>query len=192
MKVVGICGAPATGKTTLIHRIIGHYNFNSSLMDYKTVKYFYDLDHNLLLLGIYDGSGDFEGTDKLSMAVINDAEDMLRDMIKDVSFDNATIIFEGDRLWCPRWVDFLVVNGFESLFMYLSVDQDEFARRHLARRRNGQVQDVKFINSRVTKYANLIDQYPFFIIAKNNTHEDQLLNLKKITNFIDRKTHGSD
>jgi hypothetical protein len=191
MKVVGICGAPAAGKTSLAYSIIGYYNFNSGLLNYNSVKYFYDVDHNILLLGIYNNSGDFEGTDKLSMAVINDAEELIKSMLKDESYDDATIIFEGDRLWCPRWIDFLTVNNTNNLFLYLSVDHEEYARRHMVRRKRGVVQDITFINSRVTKYGNLIRQYPFFTIVKNNDKKDQMNNLKTITDFIDRKSNGS-
>ena len=91
-RIIAIGGEPATGKTTLMRRIIKHYGkfntFKSGL-----VQGMYNKEKQLYIIGVYDSSL-FSGTDKLSMAVQPHFIRMIHKQLQD-----ATIVFEGDRLF---------------------------------------------------------------------------------------------
>jgi hypothetical protein len=188
MKIVGICGAPATGKTTLVHAIIDHYGIDTKcISDFQSLKYLYSKRHKIIILGIYDKTTAFGGTDKLSMSVINDAEEFIRAGLDYSDFEKATIIYEGDRLWCARWIEFIINLDIEYLFLYLKLNHDEFAHRHILRMHDKVGQEIQFINSRITKYANLMNTFPVFQVADNSTLVNQKGILQTIYNFIEKK-----
>jgi hypothetical protein len=188
MKIVGICGAPATGKTTLVHTIVDHYNINTKCISgFQSLKYLHSKRHGIIILGIYDKTTTFGGTDKLSMSVINDAEEFIKAALDYPDFEKATIIYEGDRLWCARWMEFIISLDIEYLFLYLKLNHDEFAKRHLQRLHDGIGQEIQFINSRITKYANLMNTFPVFQAVDNSTLANQKGILQTIYNFIEKK-----
>ena len=88
-KCVAIGGVPATGKTTLMKKILTKFtyqNFKFGLLRGHFIK-----EKNLVIMGIYNNDI-FCGTDKLSMAVN-------KDFIKYVKLNKRNILFEGDRLF---------------------------------------------------------------------------------------------
>ena len=82
-----IVGKTGVGKTWLMKALIEHYKVEKRL---KLGKFYFHTNGEIVILGKYDGST-FEGTDKLSMAIMADLDLFL------CSFGDKTIITEGDR-----------------------------------------------------------------------------------------------
>ena len=92
MRLVGVIGEPATGKTALMRAILerlgdDYEGFKFGLL--RGRKYVGEL----YVLGIYRAGELFAGTDRLSMAVQPFAIKFLK-----VIPATATVVFEGDRL----------------------------------------------------------------------------------------------
>jgi hypothetical protein len=180
MKIVGLCGEPGTGKTSIVRELIGN-KLNWREQKYGTLEYMEHLNNRVIILGKYDGEY-FDGTDRLSMAVINDAESFLIAR----NTPATRVIFEGDRLWCPRFVGTLITLGADLLLYRVYCDMVQFIQRHTARREAGLVQDTKFINSRKTKYDNLVKQFPGLFTRKINSNLAQMSEtVKEIETFLE-------
>jgi hypothetical protein len=180
MKVVGICGEPGTGKTTIVRGLIQDMSL-WRVGKYKTLEYLEHTKNGIFILGKYDGDY-FDGTDRLSMAVITDTETFL------VSHNTPAtrIIFEGDRLWCPRFVGTLFTLGADLKLFRVYCGMGAFIQRHTERRNAGLIQDTKFINSRKTKYDNLMKHFPGLFECKNNTTvNDMAVIMKDIDTFLE-------
>lgn len=91
MKVILIVGGCGSGKTWVMKQL---KTLTRAIMHLKVgmVHYYKSPDHKLGLAGIYDGTT-FEGSDKLSMAVMRDVPDALELMGRSLKF----AVFEGDR-----------------------------------------------------------------------------------------------
>jgi hypothetical protein len=187
MRVIGLCGAPGMGKTTIIREVIAKLNIDR-LFSHGTLIGQTDAADRVVVLGKYAG-GVFDGTDTLSMAVINDAEDYIRRLcafaITVHEHDHTTIIFEGDRLWCPRWIEFLMGLGIECHFFYVVAPNDVWQKRLRVRALQGNCHTVSFIQSRVTKYRNLLSKYPVFKTISNQNEADLNTNVQTICNLVE-------
>jgi GTPase SAR1 family protein len=102
--VILVIGAPGTGKTWLMKELINKFNCSVlgkvGMVLYhkqqlgKTVKQ----GKSLLVVGKYDGST-FEGSDKLSMAVMRDVRDFLEYASKYI------VVAEGDRFTNKKFIE---------------------------------------------------------------------------------------
>jgi hypothetical protein len=147
MKVVGIIGVPASGKTTLMRAVIEclgpGQGFKFGLLHGTQYKACY-------LLGLYN-VGLFAGTDRLSMAVQPDAIRFLRWLATQAPM--ATVLFEGDRLTRNQ---FLSVPDIDYRLFVLTVTGAELDRRHAARR---DTQSYHFKRSRATLVASICERF---------------------------------
>ena len=149
VKVIAMGGEPATGKTTLMFKLISMADDWQIVKPQKLLDAMYSEKLNLYILGKYEtGDNVFQGTDRLSMAVQPDAVAFFE------SLENANVIFEGDRLFNGKMLDRLselFPNDFKVLILTASHDTKE--QRHVDRKDD---QDDKFKNSRATKISNIM------------------------------------
>jgi hypothetical protein len=149
VKVIAMGGEPATGKTTLMFKLISMANDWKVVKPQKLLDAMYSEKLNLYILGKYEtGDNVFQGTDRLSMAVQPDAVAFFE------SLENANVIFEGDRLFNGKMLDRLselFPNDFKVLILTASHNTKE--QRHVDRKDD---QDDKFKNSRATKISNIM------------------------------------
>lgn len=151
MNVIAIGGEPATGKSTLVQHLLQPYTtavpFEWGLLG--GLKY----DAGLFLLGRYEG-GDFGGTDRLPMNVIDDAEEFIEEAAKYDTYTDWAVLFEGDRLFNDRFLDFCAEHA--DLHAYiLTAPPDVLEARHDAREDD---QSESWLKGRRTKYANLAER----------------------------------
>lgn len=176
--IIGVCGEPATGKTTLMRLLMDKLGEN------WTKERFGVLDHlksgNIYVLGKYDGE-DFDGTDKLSMSVINDAESFIKSLPVD-----SIVLFEGDRLFCSRFINFIQQTG-KTLLIQLINSSIEEQNRRSKREDNGINQSETFLKGRKTKYKNLRQEFPLIQPMNNDNLESRDLVVEKIIKFIGLK-----
>jgi predicted NACHT family NTPase len=90
MKVFLIIGACGSGKTWIMKEVIKKYSCNT--LGKVGMFYFHRNNSGLVVLGKYDGST-FEGSDKLSMAIMRDLPEFLEWCKK----EKFNVVCEGDR-----------------------------------------------------------------------------------------------
>ena len=179
MKTIGICGVPATGKSTLMREVMlqlltgtcnswekGRYG----MLDYLQCE-------NLYVLGKYEHS-QFDGTDRLSMSVVGDAEAFLM-----ARSEGDVVMFEGDRLFCERFINQVVSAG-EFMLIQLTGSNEEIHARWKQRYHEGIQQSESFIKGRITKYKNLRKKFPFIKCMNNNNDADMEGIIEQIIDFV--------
>lgn len=141
MKCVAIGGVPATGKTTLMEKVM--FNLNpKKIFKYGLLRGY--VVNNIYILGVYKKGETFGGTDKLSMAVQKDYEKFIQKKI-------GHCIFEGDRLFTQKNLCGLL-DKYNTKIILLENDEDTLNERHTLR---GDNQSIKFIKGRATKLQNI-------------------------------------
>lgn len=189
MVVVGIGGEPATGKTTLMRRVIERLGSTSPMTfkgGHRKGKRVVQLsmrvevieDAAAFVLGSYQGDG-FDGTDRLSMAVQPLAVQFLRWVAKERP--GWAVLFEGDRLYNAGFLERAREAADETLFIVVTAEQDEQMRRHLVR---GDEQPERFLKSRRTKVANLLLKEPDLEVETNDDDADTLRIVERIVVFL--------
>jgi hypothetical protein len=190
VKVIAMGGEPATGKTTLMFKLIALANDWVIAKPEKLLDAMYSKQLNLYILGKYVDDGNvFQGTDRLSMAVQPDAERFFSNLAYESNTDehSVNVIFEGDRLFNGKMLDRLsdlFPNDFKVLI--LTVKDSTLDQRHIDRKDD---QDDKFKNSRKTKISNIMGSLTLMDYIEtmvNENLEDQskiIDNIKKFYNW---------
>jgi len=157
VKVIAMGGEPATGKTTLMFKLISMADDWQVVKPQKLLDAMYSKKLNLYILGKYVNDGNvFQGTDRLSMAVQPDAERFFSDLweFPDTLESSTNVIFEGDRLFNAKLLDKLAHTFPTGLkILILRVKDSTLDQRHIDRKDD---QDDKFKNSRKTKISNIM------------------------------------
>lgn len=176
VRVIAMGGEPATGKTTLMFKLISMADDWQVVKPEKLLDAMFSKKLNLYILGKYVNDGNvFQGTDRLSMAVQPDAEKFF------ASCKDVNVIFEGDRLFNGKMLDSLselFPNDFKILI--LTVKDSTLDQRHIDRKDD---QDDKFKNSRKTKIANIRSSLmlmDYIDVMVNENLDDQ----QKILNYV--------
>lgn len=144
MKCVSIGGEPATGKTTLMRELMKKLEKPQNFRFGLCQGHFTEVN-NLAVMGIYDGQGTFEGTDRLSMAVNGDFQAY-------VQMRKRNIMFEGDRLFNGKNLHF-IDSHYDQRIIVLQQSNETLHQRHIDR---GDTQTEKFLKGRKTKIANIL------------------------------------
>lgn len=97
-KCILLIGACGSGKTWVMTKLLSNYNTKKA--SYKLFKFDIDIEKKIAILGVYDGRT-FQGSDRLSMAIMKNAEEFK--MISDKN--NFTIVAEGDRFTNKTFVN---------------------------------------------------------------------------------------
>ena len=128
--VIGACGS---GKTWVMKQLISQYNLNKKG---KINKFVFQTDGKLSILGNYNGST-FEGSDKLSMAIMSDCDKMKQVQKK----HQMTIICEGDRFTNKTFI-----SKFDPFIIKITDNGEEGRKK---RGSNQTERHLKSINTRV-------------------------------------------
>lgn len=172
MRVIGVGGMPATGKTSLFREVLARTGGRKSWPRFKKglVVYHRNETFQAVILGDYSKSGTFGGTDRLSMAVQKDAVERLR--VWQEKGRPATVLFEGDRLWNGKFFQSVSeIEGVELRLIELAAGEDVLEERHKDRADN---QTEKWLAGRRTKLANLSQSWPILSRPNGNQQEMEL------------------
>lgn len=188
VKVIALGGEPATGKTTLMFKLIEAADDWQVIKPEKLLDAMYSKKLNLYILGKYVNDGNvFQGTDRLSMAVQPDAEKFFSSLAYESNKEdhNVGVIFEGDRLFNAKMLEQLATLFQENLkILILKVKDSTLDQRHIDRKDD---QDDKFKTSRKTKISNIRSSLilmDYIEVAVNENLKDQQKILNNVTSFL--------
>lgn len=180
MKIIGLGGEPATGKTTLFKNLRDKLD-EPKLFKFKMVRgemYNHpDMERNIFILGIYD-NGTFSGTDRLSMAVQPQVIEFLKAI--EIEFHNPIVLFEGDRLFNKSFIS-AIKEGYDTSLYLTVANEKEKQRRHVSR---GDTQTEKWLKGRKTKIANILKENDDIFKLPNDTDKDGKMNLEILWQMI--------
>lgn len=169
LRIVGIGGEPATGKSTLVNSIFEGIEKTPMqrirLLRYHEVPW---EQRTVYVMGDYSGQIEFEGhffggTDKLSMAVLPEFLSVLRVWAMEKRMEDAILLFEGDRLFTRK--TFEAINQMKeenpdcmkTLFLVLTASESEKKERHVKRNDS---QEESWLKGRATKVERLCKAFP--------------------------------
>jgi len=187
VKIIAMGGEPATGKTTLMFKLISMADDWKICKPEKLLDAMYSEKLNLYILGKYADDGNvFQGTDRLSMAVQPDAERFFGNLWEN---GNVNVIFEGDRLFNGKLLDKLA-ETFPTTFkiLILTVKDSTLDQRHIDRKDD---QDDKFKNSRKTKISNISSSLTLMDYIETMVNEN-LDDQAKIIDYIKKFYNWSE
>ena len=145
-KLIGICGVPGTGKTTLMREWMSTRIWTedkpAQLLDSHVSN------DGIRVFGRYENGEIYAGTDKLSMSVMPTAIEYLRSE-KD---GEGVFVFEGDRLSSIKFFSAAREYGYDVYIIILETSEEERERRYGDRMSD---QNQKFIQGRITKVKNI-------------------------------------
>lgn len=158
-KCVLLIGACGSGKTWVMEQLIGSRPTRSK--KFGLFRFRHDIEKNVLYLGVYDQST-FQGSDRLSMAVMKDSQKFKQICDK----ENFSIIAEGDRFTNQTFI-----NTFKPVIVKIK-DTGEVGRL-----KRGSNQTERQIKSIVTRVKNIPAHYE----VENSTEALEIINniLKK-------------
>lgn len=174
LKIVGVGGEPATGKTTLFKKLMQHFGIGKSFKFGLCGGSFHH-EAQVIVIGLYDESL-FSGTDRLSMQVQASAEKFMAWVMGQPEYDGWTIYFEGDRLFAPNFLTFVKGLGLECHWFILDCPPAELKRRHGVR---GDGQNETWLKGRQTKIENIAKSHPVSRLP-NVTLEDRAAAIETI------------
>lgn len=169
MKVIAIGGVPAVGKTTIMKEFMKQSDY--PWVEWNASKLMPSLICSTLktaVLGRYDDSEPFGGTDRFSMAVQPEAEEFFRKKAGPMR-----VVFEGDRLFNSTMLEFLANEpGIELQILLITADEKLIEDRHVFRK---DTQSDVFKKGRETKYNNIRSNFllmDYITVFENNTKDD--------------------
>lgn len=184
IRLLGIGGEPATGKSSILRQLFPDIAV-TSVCKVRLVKY-HLLEMNgsiVYVIGDYGSGGTFGGTDKLSMAVLPEFLSILKAWSAEPTMDEATVLFEGDRLFSRKTIEAVKEMRVDEKYVVLSVDRGLLDQRHIDR---GDTQSKSWLKGRATKHQTLCRDYPQIEVRKNNTLEESVKTVEQLRLFINR------
>ena len=175
-NIIAVGGEPATGKTTLMWRIIDSATDWQKIEPKKTLSAIHSESLNLTILGKYDRSEQFAGTDRLSMSVQPAATEFIKEA-------TGNILFEGDRLFNRKFIDAIISCDCSFSLIYIEASRNELHNRHVYRK---DTQTETFLKSRQTKYSNIVRSLDLMDVI-HTFKNDNMDHQKVIYDFITSK-----
>lgn len=173
MKIIGIGGEPATGKSTLMRAFMAQFLNPWTRFKNGLVIGHINWDCKVGVLGSYEPDQVFPGTDRMSMAAQPKVCMWLEEANRlSATSDGWTWIFEGDRLFTPSMLDFIrnhIKTDHAHVFLVLEASDEAKAQRHKERRDN---QPETFLKAKATKIANIKAKFPETLVMRHESPGD--------------------
>ena len=160
MKIIGLVGEPAAGKSTVFRSLIESLG-EGTVRKEGLVTYTEFPTTKVLVAGIYDESV-FSGTDRLSKSCGPKYREWLDNKTKDPEYAGWTFYWEGERFSNGKFFDFFFSLGTSSVVYYLEADEDTLNERN-ANRSN---QNPIWRKGMATRMRNLREGYPVVLVKQ--------------------------
>jgi len=177
-NVIAIGGPPASGKTTLMKRILDSADDWVRSSPHKLVHGHYSKKRNTWIIGVYDKEGGiFQGTDKLSKAL----SPALVSFILQNAKQPINILFEGNNVVVSKTLRQIAECDVNFVILRLMVAKSLKKERHHSR---GDSQSQTFLKAKETTIANVARDpllFDHIVEVRNETPEEQ----QKLIEMID-------
>lgn len=164
MKIVGLIGEPAAGKSTVFRNFIATLG-NGTIVKEGLIVYTLYPDDNVIIAGKYEEGVTFCGTDTLSKGCGPKYREWLTAQNKDSKWDGYTFYFEGERMSNSKFFDFFFNECSDVTIYYLEADEQTLNERN-ANRSN---QNPSWRKGMATRMANLKNSYPVKVVQQGFT-----------------------
>lgn len=186
MKIIVIGGYPGVGKSTIVLgaiRKLEEKGVTFTTASFGKLVHYLEGDNELIILGKYEEGNQFPGTDTFAMNAQPEVMEFLL-QARGVEFiskmgkhpRNPTVLFEGDRLFNGKMLDFLRENSFDTVLCVVEADES----RVKARRQERSEQDENWVKGRKTKVDRLALAYPVEHVLLNNTKKEQQASVEEL------------
>jgi ABC-type dipeptide/oligopeptide/nickel transport system ATPase component len=161
MKIVGLIGEPAAGKSTVMRKFIDTLEGGSAIVRDGLVVYTLYPDDKVIIAGIYDEQV-FSGTDRMSKACGPKVREWLAQMNRDPEWDGYTFYWEGERFSNSKFFHFFYKECPEATVYFLNADPGPLDQRNAARSN----QNPTWRKGMATRMRNLRENYPVRVVEQ--------------------------
>ena len=163
MKIIGLCGEPAAGKSTVMRKFIASLG-NGEVCKEGLVGYTLYNEDKVIVAGIYDEQV-FSGTDRLSKGCGPKYREWLAAKIADEKYNDWSFYWEGERFSNSKFFDFFYSECPEITVYFLIADSKTLDERN-ANRSN---QNASWRKGMATRMRNIREGYPVEIVQQGFT-----------------------
>ena len=160
MKIVGLIGEPASGKSTVFRNFIAGLG-KGTVHKEGLVVYTLHPEDKIIVAGIYDEAV-FSGTDRLSKGCGPKYREWLTAKVADDAYSNWVFYWEGERFSNSKFFDFFRDGCEDVTIYYLQADEETLNERN-ANRSN---QNPSWRKGMATRMRNLRENYPVTIVEQ--------------------------
>jgi len=163
MKIVGLIGEPAAGKSTVFRKLIATLGEGTVQKEGLVVYTIYPQD-KVIIAGVYDEQV-FSGTDRLSKGCGPKYREWLSAKNADSKFADWEFYFEGERFSNSKFFDYFRDECSDVTIYYLVADETTLNERN-ANRSN---QNPSWRKGMATRMRNLRENYPVKVVEQGFT-----------------------
>jgi hypothetical protein len=163
MKIIGLCGEPGSGKTSVFRELIATLG-EGRVQKESLVCYTVFPQDKVYIAGIYDEAV-FSGTDRTSKGCGPQYREWLARKCADVSFKDWVFYFEGERFSNSKFFDFFFEPGSvcnDVTIYHLNADKGLLDVRN-AERSN---QNPRWRKGMATRMRKLRENYPLVCVEQ--------------------------
>ena len=160
MKIVGLCGEPAAGKSTVMRNFIATLG-GCSVQKQGLVVYTLFHDDQVIVAGIYDGQT-FSGTDRLSKSCGPEYRKWITEKNESPEWDDWTFYWEGERMTNSKFFHFFYNDCADTTIYLLTANAETLEERN-ANRSN---QNASWRKGMATRIANIRANYPVKVVEQ--------------------------
>ena len=164
MKIVGLIGEPAAGKSTVMRKFIDTLEGGSAIVKDGLVVYTLYPDDKVIVAGIYDEQV-FSGTDRMSKACGPKVREWLTQMNKDPAWDDYTFYWEGERFSNSKFFHYFYNECPEVTIYCLMADEATLNERNA----NRSQQNETWRKGMRTRMRKLRTDYPVKVVEQGFT-----------------------
>jgi ABC-type dipeptide/oligopeptide/nickel transport system ATPase component len=161
MKIIGLIGEPAAGKSTVMKNLISELGEGSIVKEGLVVYTLYPED-KVVIAGKYEEGVTFCGTDTLSKGCGPKYREQLSKMDSDSEWDDYTFYWEGERFSNSKFFDFFYSDCKDVTTYYLEAGEDVLNARNASRSN----QNETWRKGMRTRMHNLRQNYPVKVVQQ--------------------------
>ncbi len=164
MKIIGLCGEPASGKSTIMRALISRLQGEGTLKKEGLVVYTEYPEDKVFVAGIYDEAV-FSGTDRTAKSCGPKYREWLDAKNADPEYDSWTFYWEGERFSNSKFFDFFYVGCPDVTTYFLEADPQLLDERNASRSN----QNPSWRKGMATRMRNLREGYPVKVVQQGFT-----------------------
>ena len=165
MKIIGLIGEPAAGKSTVFRNLIATLESVGEAKKEGLVGYTEYAKEKVFVAGYYDEQV-FSGTDRLSKGCGPKYREWLLEKANDPQYADWKFYFEGERFSNSKFFDFFFqIYPSEVTVYFLDADENTLSERNKARSN----QNDSWRKGMATRMSNLRKNYPVNVVEQGFT-----------------------